>query len=55
MIGIAGLTITTHMVWEVIIFGVVSMLQPWSRSLKVGGVMIGMGAYATIPFVFVGA
>jgi len=49
-----GITITSGMVYGILTFGIFSLLQPWSRTLKVMGAMIGLGAYALLPLVIAG-
>jgi len=50
-----GIVITTEMVYGILIFGIFSLLQPWSLTLKTIGAMIGLGAYALFTFAIAGA
>ena len=54
MIDIGGIAISIQMVYAILIFGTFSLIQPWSMTLKTIGVMIGIGAYALLPFSIAG-
>ncbi len=55
MIEIVGVcTIPAEGVYAIIIFGIITLIQPYSLILKSIGFMIGMGAYALLPLAIVG-
>jgi hypothetical protein len=51
---IGDIVFTAPIVYSVLLYGIICLIQPWSQTFKAIGAMIGMGAYALIPFAIAG-
>jgi hypothetical protein len=55
MMVVGGLIIPQIAIYAMLTYGIICLIQPWSLTFKSIGVMIGLGAYAMLPFAITGA